>query len=436
MMPAAALATDLGGLARTAHRKRLAEILWVAFGYGLAGIGSVVSVRILTNMLEPRVYGQVALALSLAALAQQTGFAPVAQTATRFFAPSAANSELEAYFARCGRITLIVGASTAVAGGFLALLGYRWLFGAAIATIVYVCAFGATSVLASIQTAARQRRIVALHGAAGAWLRAALAALFVLIFGPASAAVLGGFAATYLLILASQWRAFRRAFPTNLFPPPESTSAPMLRYAWPFAAWGALAWAQTNIDRWAIAQSRSVEEVGLYQVVYQLGYQPITLCFGFLAQLLTPVIFERAGDGTDDTRLARAQSLNRLALLGTLTLTALAVLISALLHREILRIFVAPQYRAASFLLPILVAASGLTAAAQVAGIGKMVEFKTRELLLAQALPTALGMAALPLACRAYGLLGAAMTDVAAAALALAAVLLIGRHSPGSGVAE
>lgn len=433
-MPAPAFAPDFSRqVPVTRHRKRLAEILWVATGYGLAGIGSVASVRVLTNLLEPRIYGQVALVLSLAALAQQIGFAPVAQAATRFFAPSAASGELDAYFAGCGRITLITGAFCGVAGVFLAVLGRHSLLWTALATGVYVCAFGVTSILAAIQTAARQRRIVALHGAAGAWLRAALAALFVVIFGPASAAVLAGFAATYLLILASQWRSFARAFHRNLSPPLRQsprTSAPMLRYAWPFAAWGALAWVQTNVDRWAIAGSRTVEEVGLYQVVYQIGYQPITLCFGFLAQLVTPVIFARAGDGTDNDGVGRAQSLNRLALLGTLAATAFAVAISALLHREIFRIFAAPEYRAASFLLPILVTASGLTAAAQVAGIGKMVEFKTRELLMAQALPTALGMAALPMACRTYGLLGVGVTDVAAAAVALAAVLLMGGRSP------
>jgi O-antigen/teichoic acid export membrane protein len=440
MMPAPAFAPDLQSQApATRHKKRLNEVLWVAAGYGLAALGSVASVRLLTNMLEPRIYGQVALVLSLAALAQQIGFAPVAQAATRFFAPSAATGELQAYLAGCRRITLITAVFCGVAGAFLAVLGRRSLSGTAIATGVYVCAFGATSILAAIQTAARQRRIVALHGAAGAWLRAGLAALFVLIFGPASAAVLAGFAATYLLILGSQWRAFTRAFGRNLSPrpwPSARTPAPMLRYAWPFAAWGALAWVQTNIDRWAIAGSRSVEEVGLYQVVYQIGYQPITLGFGFLAQLVTPVIFARAGDGTDQDGVGRARSLNRQALLGTLAVTACAVAISALLHREILRIFAAPQYRAASYLLPILVAASGLTAAAQVAGIGKMMEFKTRELLLAQAVPTVLGTAALPFACRAYGLLGVGVTDVAAAALALAAVLWMGGRSPQAGIAK
>src|SRR5438445_2570781 len=107
---------------------------------------------------------------------------------------------------------------------------------------------------------------------------------------------------------------------------------------------------QTASDRWAL-QGRGTSEVGFYAALYQLGYYPMTLLSGFLVQLVSPVLFSRAGDGTDPARMAQSYRLNVLIFQGSLALTALAAVVALLFHQQIFSLSVAREYRRVSPLL-------------------------------------------------------------------------------------
>ena len=170
--------------------------------------------RILTSLLPPAEYGRLALAMTVATLAQQVSFGPLSNAATRFFSPSEEKRELTDYLRTTKRIlhkttTLFLLCLGAAAIGLWLANLKAWCV-LVLAASGFALFFGWTSILNGMQNAARQRAIVALHGGIGQWLRFGFAALAVLVLGRSAAWAITGYVASSLLILVSQVIFFRR----------------------------------------------------------------------------------------------------------------------------------------------------------------------------------------------------------------------------------
>jgi len=146
-------------------------------------------------------------------------------------------------------------------------------------------------------------------------------------------------------------------------------------------------------DRWALELCGSASAVGLYAALYQLGYYPMTLLSGFMTQLVLPILFSRAGDGTDKSRLAASHRLNRLIFSSSMVLTLIGGLVAWAFHRKIFALFVGPEYRLVSPWLPAMVLAGGFFAAGQIAGLSLLSEVDTKRLIAPKIVTALLGVA-------------------------------------------
>ena len=140
-------------------------------------------------------------------------------------------------------------------------------------------------------------------------------------------------------------------------------------------------WAQQSADRWALESFKSAAEVGQYQALNQLAFQPIFLWANFAVQLISPIVFSWAGDGTKAQRLNRAHRLNLTFVLCTLALAGVAAAIAGRYHEFIFRHLVAAPYRGISGMMAIMVLSGGFCAAGQVISIALMTGKKTSRLL-------------------------------------------------------
>ena len=70
------------------------EGLWIVVGQVMLVIGSLLGVRLLTGLLDPTAYGELALAMTLATLVNQTALGPLAQGVMRFYAPAVEQGNL------------------------------------------------------------------------------------------------------------------------------------------------------------------------------------------------------------------------------------------------------------------------------------------------------------------------------------------------------
>ena len=392
-----------GDVVSPRFRRLGGEFLWVGLGEGLGAAGALVGVRLLTQVLDPALYGELTLGLTAVTLTQLVILAPLVQASLRFLAPAQDAGALRAYLRATqtllARATAVVVAIAGVVGATLWLLGYsRWL-ALALAAFLYSWLSGYNSTLDAMQTAFRQRAVVAWHRVAGQWLRFVLAVAFVLAWGASSAAAMLGFAAAAVLVLCSQLVLFRRKVVQLSLPEAaqagdiQDWTRQMREYAWPFVTWGVFTWAHMAADAWALQVFGSGSNVGLYAVLVQLGYYPITLLSGIMVQWISPVLFRRAGDGADQARVAHARRLNRLMIVGAMLLTLLGVGLAALAHKAIFSLLVAPDYRSVSPFLPWLVLSGGLFASGQAATLSLMSGVQTRSLIAPKIGTALLGIA-------------------------------------------
>ncbi|HEY3226966.1 MAG TPA: hypothetical protein VGK61_08245 [Planctomycetota bacterium] len=374
------------------------ELVWVGLGQGLAALGALVGVRVMTGLLPPAHYGEVVLGMTVALLAQQVFFSPAYHTAFRFYSSAAQKGTLPVLLAASRRLTFrSIGWMTAagIAGGILlALTGQtRWLPLLGLAAL-YAIVTGAGSVFDGFQSAARHRPVVALHEAGAQWLRFLLAAGVITWLGATSAAAVLGFALSSVVIFISQYLFFR----AKIRPPgPESADpaevrgelARMLPYGLPFAAWGLFTWLHQSSDRWSLQVTQSTETVGLYAALFQIGYYPMAFFSQIMTQWTAPHLFKQAGDASDPVALARARRANRLLVAITLLATVLGAGLALAFHGIIFSILVAAPYREVSPLLPLMVLAGGLFGAGQAASLLHM-SFADSRILVKPKIVTAL----------------------------------------------
>jgi len=387
-----------------ARVKRLAkEFFWVGAGQIAAVLGGLVGIRLLTDALSPASYGELALGMTMATLTQQVVLGPIAGAILRFFAPASEAKHLGAYLKGSRRLlvqgTALLFGMALLSGLALAAFGRTQWLALLLGAFLFSLLSGYCSALDGIQNAARQRAVVAWHQGIGQWLRFSLALVLIAALGALSSAAMLGYAIASALVLGSQILLFRRKILARV--PAENAASDkdagywmeqMRGYAWPFAVWGIFTWAQMASDRWSLQAKGNTSEVGLYAALYQLGYYPMTLLSGFLVQLISPVLFSRAGDGTDPARMAQSHRLNLLIFQGSILLTALTAVVALLFHQQIFALFVATEYRHVSPLLSLMVLAGGLFAAGQIAVLSLLSGVNSQALLPPKIVTALLGM--------------------------------------------
>lgn len=355
-------------------------------------MGSAVGVRALTGVLSPSTYGELTLAVTLSALTHQSILGPLAQAFLRYFAPSHELGRFGAYLRGMWHLlawaTGIVSGIALFAALLLFVLGHRELIGLVWGAFLLSLLFGVGSSFDAIQNAARHQAIVAWHQGITPWLRFAFAFGLAVKFGARTGEALLGYILGSALVFVSQASLFWRKIVSHSRPRSAVSASDaadlvgqMQAYAWPITTWGILTWLQMSSDRWALQVFGSAQNVGIYAVLYQLGYVPMTMASSLALQLIVPVVFSRSGDGTDVARLRSAHQLNALAVLGTMVATGLLTLGALLLRDHIFALLVGPQYRWGSVYLPLVVLAGGLFACGQTASLILMSEKDTRLLV-------------------------------------------------------
>ncbi len=399
--------------------KRARELMWVASGQGAAALGAVVGVRMLTRVFPPSSYGESALLMTGATLILQLILLPLGGGVLRFFAPAQQERQVGAFVRAVLRIFSLASAGVLVLALAVAVVfwGLNWthrLAGLGV-LLAYALVFGWSVALDGIQNAAQQRVIVALHQGAAQWLRPLLAIALIPLMGNSGTVILLGWSAASVVVLVSQVLflrpLLRREQTFNVRPRREDMrrwTSTVLSYSLPFMSWGLFTWAQLASNRWALETFRSRSDVGLYTAVFQLGYLPMTLLSTVAGQFVTPIIFARAGDGSDRSRVAAACRLNErlplLFLLGTVVLSGLMFL----LHQLVGSLFLGSAYRNASYLLPWMVLAGGIFAASQLATIGLLSSAKTRQLIAPKVVTSLLGILFVAFGAWRFGLEGVA----------------------------
>jgi O-antigen/teichoic acid export membrane protein len=407
-------------------RRLTKEGSWIVIGQVAAIAGTLALVRVLTEYLSPAEYGNLALALTLSALMSQVVMGGIGGGISRYYSIALERGDLRGYFQDSrqlvvyGTLGVLAIASLVVIG--LMFLGFRHVVGLTIAAIFLSVLRSYNTTVSGIQNAARQRTLVAFHAGLSSWLNVAMALFAVHLLGVTSTAVIIGYITAAAIVTCSQLyflRPLTRQAKTNTGSR-QPWGRQMWQHSWPFSAWGVFTWTQQVSDRWSLEAYSDPESVGLYIVVFQLGYTPISLALGLATSFLGPIIFQRSGDVTDELRNKGVHDLSWKLTGFSLLITIVAFTTTWFLHDLLFRILVAVEYRKASYLLPWVILAGGLFASGQMLSLKLISELKTVRLLAPKITTAILGVL--------FNIIGAAYAGihgVVAALIAFSVVYLL-----------
>ncbi|MHB8111277.1 MAG: lipopolysaccharide biosynthesis protein [Syntrophorhabdaceae bacterium] len=375
----------------------LKEGFWIVLGHALAVLGALFGVRLLTELLNPSAYGELALGMTIATFVDQTVLGPLSNGVMRFYAPAMEQGNIEGYWHSVRRLVLsatwiIVLMLFVMVAGLLITGRLEWI-AIAITAFIFAIFTGFNSILSGIQLAARKRSVVAFHQALESWGRFLVAAAFILVLGATSTIAMVGYATASILVLGSQYTFFRKTTSQRTTEPAKvkDWSKQVWMYSWPFASWGIFYWAQSASDRWALELFRTPQEVGCYAVLFQLGFYPISIATGMAMQFVAPILYQRAGDASDGSRNADARKLCWRLTSVALGVTATAFGVTFLFHAQIFQIFVAKEYAIVSYLLPWMLLSGGFFAVGQTFALNLMSQMKTRTMLVIKIVTASFG---------------------------------------------
>ena len=351
------------------YRKR-SELGWVFIGQAVAFAGAFAGIKALTRTLGPQGYGELALGLSISGLLNTFIYGPISNTVTRYYSVYREQQKLSQYFRICRKTHVLAGMILLMAGTLagisVALLRSHTWGVLTFFAILFGIAQGINSSFLALQSAIRQRKIVALHQAADAWLRPLLAVALMLVLGTFSPWALAGYLlGTTLVIFSQAWFAFQdRQVSTHwragLPSFPKDEAKELGGYTASFMVFSAFAAINLYSDRWLLQSFFGSRDVGIYVAIYQIASAPTQLLAGFINQLMVPIIYERAGAMS---RQAQAQAGSRLltksAVLFTI-LMGLGTMIAWAAGAPIVRLFTTSAFAAAHSILWLLVLALSL----------------------------------------------------------------------------
>jgi O-antigen/teichoic acid export membrane protein len=414
------------------------EARWVVAGQCAVVLGGLALVRVLTEYLTPSQYGELALALTLAGLVNQSVTGGLAAGIARYYAVAAEAGDVRGYLRDARRL---MGLATAVVGALL-MLSAAWLIGSgrgsaiglAVMVAIFAVVSGLGSAVSGIQNAARQRALCALHSGGEAWLRIAVVVLLLQALGVSTVVVVLAYVLSMLVATASQVFFVRRLGADAAGRVGEcSWTGRIWAYSWPFSIFGLFTWLHQASDRWALQSFGSADQVGLYAVLFQLGYAPMGVAVGVAMNLLAPIFYQTAGQATDSDRNTQVHRMAWRSVAGCLGLTGVAVGVALLLHRPVFALLVAEEFRVLSYLLPWMLLAGGLFAAGQMLALKLMADLSTAAMTRAKVGTALLGVALNIVLARVMGVEGVVIAQVGFGLVYLVWMAALARH-PKRGV--
>lgn len=417
-------------------QKLTGEATWVITGQVSVLMGSLVLVRLLSEFLTPPEYGLLALALTVSAFGQSVIFGGFRMAIIRFYSRTLKTERFDSYVWASQNTVLRISSGWVFALLVLAIalfsLGQYRLAALLLIVMPYSAILGVFSASLAFNSAARERRLVAIHQGLDSWLKVAL----ILIINRFFDVNVYWIVVAYIGITGALCTSLVRYSIINDRKVPKSPSydtrtsvrQEMINYSTPIYIWGPFVWAQQVADKWSLATFSSVDVVGYYAVVLQLTYAPMRLFVRMFTQFFAPIFFSKLGTSAKNTEgVAAIQLLIRIGGIGLLVVFV-AFFLGLLLHNQLFEILVAEEYRTASQYFPWLLLSAGLVAVGQIVSLRILGERKTGLLLAPKVVSALIGTFLIVAGAFIYGIWGVIGAELIFGVLHLAWITRLSRR--------
>lgn len=389
-------------------RRGIADGSWALIGQIGSGLMLLAGTRLLTELVAPAVFGQVALLSGLIGLGVTLFGYPFVSAGMRLLPEYLASGRQDLLFralanliGRSGTVAVIL---LSAAGVWFVRTGQLAAPTVAVAALLLLVTLR-REVRVQLLIGQRRQRDASLWQTLDGMLRPALAVTLVWWGGADAGLILLGYCLAGLLANAVCGLAFGTG-PSGKPAAADATGvrAEILRYALPLIPMELLSWFNALGDRYVIGYFMTAADVGLYAAAYTLTNEAFHRAAIVLLRSFQPVYFgHHAHQRRADAARVYRYWVGCVLLLGLAGVTAMALLkdwVAALLLAEV--------YRDAARLMPIIGLGCALQALGTVMAQPLYAAKTTGRLLQGRVLGAAAAAIALPLMVQSNGLAGAA----------------------------
>jgi O-antigen/teichoic acid export membrane protein len=396
----------------------LKEGAWVLIGQFFNIVGTLFLVKVLTGIMSVESYGELSLALTLVGFITQGIAGNIPGGIARFYSVALERKDFSKYLN--GSIWLLKITTLIVIIVALIFCLFSSMITTKISPILflsitfYSILSYTNSTISSIQNAARQRIVVALHNGIEAWLKIGIV-IVASNFYITSQIVVIAYIITTMLILVSQFFFFQKLNykikkndTIDFISKGNNTdwADVIWKWSWPFSVWGIITWVHQASDRWFLEANTDLATVGKYSVLYQLGFTPITIFSGLVISLISPILYNKSGDSSDKVRNKSVHDLSWKITNLSLILTIICFFIALVVHPIIFKILLPIEYHSISYLFPVMILAGGLFTTGQILTIKQMSEMKTLEILPIKIITALVGIVLNYIGAKWFGIVG------------------------------
>jgi O-antigen/teichoic acid export membrane protein len=397
---------------RLKQSKLYSDALWALFGQASSALALLLGTRLLTELVSPAIYGQVALLNGFVALGVAVFSYPFICAGMRIAPECQTAEELSGLHAAVARLT---SQAIAMAIALLVLGGFAFGHFADSSSLLFGLAAGLLAITVQrelgIQLAIgeRKHRLASLWQTSDSVLRPALAIALVWWLGGNPEWVLLGYILASLLsnlvwIMLKRRNALRTPATAN-----RSFRREVWIYALPLIPMELIFWINGLGDRYVIGYLLTAADVGLYAATYLIVNEAFNRSAMVLLRTFQPAYFQAFSAQT----LQKAFSILWLWISSVAVLGALGLVLLILGKDWVACLVLAKSYHAAVDLMPAIALGCSLQALGTALAQPLLARKRTKTLLKGRLCGAVTAAITIPLLVSQYGLPGAAWANPA-----------------------
>ncbi len=380
-------------------------------GQALAALGTLIGIRIITEVASPGVYGEVTLWLGMAALGLGLIATPFLQAGVRYYSEYAASNAIGSL-----RRMIIAGIRpSALAVGAIALIGLvvsHDRASNAIYTIIVLLSILGVDIARSMETtllnAARRQRTYALWAVSEAWVRPLFALAAMVFFEPTPIMLLVGYfvgSATCLLLFYSIGTPVVDSGSPAAIKHQPKEAIRIRQYALPLIPLAVIGWISGVGDRYVIGSTLGLVEVGIYAAAYALVSRP----FLMLGHVIELTLRPRYMAAVAEKKLSKAKKIFQIWLALTTAMVGITLALVFFFSEWLAMLFLGEAFREGAVLMPWIALGYSLLVVSYVFEKVLYAYERTRCVLYIQCLGATATIAVTFFAVTQWGLYGAAV---------------------------
>lgn len=395
----------------TSYKRIVVESLWIAAGQAVRAIGMLVGIRLLTSVITPAVYGK--LSLLVGALALGTGIFchPFLHAVNRFYHEANRSYSIQVLYDDTRKLlifsTCVLAVTIITAGSIYTLINQSVPLLTMLFTVILLFAEMFSAYETTFLTAARRQARYSAWVAVECWLKPCCALLIVFAWQPSLNAILIGYSIgivfTVLLFFRPAVHEQHSNSASSSLERPKRIRQ-IITFAMPLFPLALVGWVSSLGDRYIIGAMLDYQAVGIYAAAYGLIVQPFLIAGGIVELTIRPIYFKAVTH--HETQREKELLICWLILAAIISATGFSVVFTC--HQWIAELFLGPEFRQASALMPCIAAGAGLLTIGHVLEKPFYAYMQTRYVLYIQVWGAIISILSCLVLIAAYGLNGAA----------------------------